>query len=57
MEVSWWLGTSFLVLLEKKENGFLDSDTRKIYCDKCGLSKCRNKSENINVCRFETTEM
>lgn len=57
MNVSWWLGTSFLVLLTKEKNDFFEIDTSKIYCDRCGLSKCRNLSRkensNVNICRFE----
>jgi hypothetical protein len=61
VDIEWWLGASFIVLMEKKPNDFFEFVPNKILCEKCGLAKCKRKpkdgsSFDINKCRFETTE-
>ena len=62
MDIEWWLGSSFVVLMEKKPNDSFEIVPIKILCDKCNKSNCRRKPKNavdfdVNVCRFETTKL
>lgn len=52
MAVTYWLGSSFLVLFERDlKESFFNCDVTQIHCDVCNLSKCRKKG-NMNTCRF-----
>ena len=57
MDIEWWLGSSFVVLMEKKPNDLFEIVPNKILCEKCNKSNCRRKPKNavdfdINKCRF-----